>query len=201
MSLSWLGKDSSFLDFFIVFRIVLFLFILGGGFMQRNTTISSSIRRYKHENDSIALMDIINRMSPLINKYSRSLYSSEYEDIRQELILALLESVNKIKQYDIEEKCISYLAHGIKNRFMELYRKEKVLKEEQLAYDISEVPQISNTFQDAEFYVDIKQIILSEKSITKRKIIELIAYENATDSEIALNSNKFRAICSNRNRA
>ena len=74
--------------------------------MQRNTTISSSIRRYKHENDSIALMDIINRMSPLINKYSRSLYSSEYEDIRQELILALLESVNKIKQYDIEEKCI-----------------------------------------------------------------------------------------------
>ena len=154
--------------------------------MQRNTTISGSIRRYKHENDSSALMDIINRMSPLINKYSRSLYSSEYEDIRQELILALLESVNKIKQYDIEEKCISYLAHGIKNRFMELYRKEKVVKEEQLAYDISEVPQISNTFQDAEFYVDIKQIILSEKSITKRKIIELIAYENATDSEIAL---------------
>lgn len=153
--------------------------------MQQNNSISALIQKYKQENDSDTLLEIINRMIPLINKYARGLYYSEYEDVHQELILALIESVNKIKKYDIEEKCLSYLVRGVKNKFMELYRKERSIKEEQLSYEILELPQISNTFQDADFYMDIKQLLSEEKSTTKRKIIELIAYENATDSEIA----------------
>lgn len=68
---------------------------------------------------------LIDNMNPLISKYVRLLYKNDKEDIRQELILALWESILKMKYCNSDGECFSYLNNAIKNKFLDLYRKSK----------------------------------------------------------------------------
>lgn len=52
-------------------------------------------------------------MEPIINKFVKKLYNEEYEDVNQELILAVIEAVNKIEFYDNEGRCVNFLIRGI----------------------------------------------------------------------------------------
>lgn len=68
---------------------------------------------------------LIELMNPLINKYARTLYKDEKEDVRSELILALWESVSKLNYIENEGQCVLFITNALKNKFYELYRNSK----------------------------------------------------------------------------
>lgn len=98
-------------------------------------------------------------MQPLINKYARGLYYYEYEDMQQELTLALIESVKKIEKFDEEGKTIKYLIIGIRNRFYELYRKQGEIRIEQNCEKeiIENMVYFCKDYSDLEFYMDLRK--------------------------------------------
>ena len=81
------------------------------------------LKDIKNNKDEFA--KLIESMNPLLNKYVRLLYKDEAEDIREELILALWESVLKINYCNNDGECFSYINNALKNKFLELYRKSK----------------------------------------------------------------------------
>lgn len=155
--------------------------------MKPDNTISEMVQQYKNEKDDNSLLFIVNKMKPLINKYARALYCLEYEDMQQELIIALIEAVHKLKECDNEGKVIRFLVTGVKNRFYELYRKQIVKKTEQncdMQSMVNVVP-FYEKFCDIEYWVDIASMKFLSKTPVKRKIAEYILNGEASDSEIA----------------
>ena len=108
--------------------------------MRPDCMISEMISEYKNKGDDRSIMCIVNRMEPLINKYARMSYFLEYEDAHQEFTLALLESIYRIEEYADEKKVLKYLATGVKNKFLELYRSRNSREQEvrQLVVQIRE---------------------------------------------------------------
>lgn len=162
--------------------------------MRPDCTISEMISEYKNRGDDGSIMCIVNRMEPLIKKYARMSYFLEYEDAYQEFTLALLESVHRIEEYAAEKKVVKYLATGVKNKFLELYRKRNS-REQEVSCDMQAIEyklSFGEKFCDIEFYVDMKLIMSIEKSILKRKIAEHILYYETTDTEIAKKLNVSR---------
>ena len=156
--------------------------------MQSDCTILELIQSYKRDGNDQSLVSIIDRMEPLLKKYARALYYFEYEDMHQELIIALIEAVKRIQTLDNEGKVMRYIINGVKNRFLELYRKQTIQKQE-INYedieDISNKTEGNEPFKDIEFYIDIGMISVLQKKTIKSKIAEYIIYNEATDSEIA----------------
>lgn len=153
--------------------------------MLLNNTFAELVRQYKDKEDNQSLLCIIERMQPLINKYARSSYFCEYEDMKQELVLAIIESVKRIEKYNDEGKVIKYITNGIRNRFLELYRKYNKNKLESYC-DIQSVEcnlSFYEKYSDIEFYVDM--IWISNLPTVKRKIAEYILFNEATDTEIS----------------
>ena len=74
--------------------------------------ITHLITRYK-EGDPNAEKELIAQMSPLIKKYAGKIHFMEYTDAMQELYLALLESLDYLKEhygitYDPEKYIVDY---------------------------------------------------------------------------------------------
>lgn len=135
------------------------------------------------------LMKLIECMQPVINKYARKLYEGESEDMCQELTLSLIEAVNKIETYNNEGKVINFLVNAVRNRFYELYRKNKILKKEEMhEIDILENMCDCNNqlYADIEFKVDLGKSIHCNSRI-QRNIAYYVLCENISDTEIARN--------------
>lgn len=94
----------------------------------KQRTMLELVKVAKEKGDADAILEIVRYMQPLINKYSKNSYLAEYEDMQQELCLALLESIHKIKKIENEGQCVQYFANAIRNRFYEMYRSWKALK-------------------------------------------------------------------------
>ena len=75
---------------------------------------------------------IIDKLNPIITKYVRAIYDGDKEDIREEYILALWEAVNKIQYVNSDGECLKYLHTSIKNKFHELYRKQKIHRDNEV---------------------------------------------------------------------
>ena len=84
---------------------------------------------------------IIDKLNPIITKYVRAIYDGDKEDIREEYILALWEAVNKIQYVNSDGECLKYLHTSIKNKFHELYRKQKIHRD-------NEVKNVGELFWD-----------------------------------------------------
>lgn len=84
--------------------------------------------------------------------------------------------VKKIEKFDEEGKTIKYLIIGIRNRFYELYRKQGEIRIEQNCEKeiIENMVYFCKDYSDLEFYMDLRKRLSLEKSVVKRKIIELI---------------------------
>ncbi len=156
--------------------------------MKAKYTITRLIEKYKLGiNKEENLLKIIECMEPIINKYSKVLGWKEYEDTQQELKLAVIEATNKIEVFDNEGKGIKFLTNAVRNRFYELYRKNKHLKNEENS-DIEIFENIHNHdlryYDDVEFMVDLKKIIKCN-SLIQQKVAYYIIYKGSTDTEIA----------------
>lgn len=156
--------------------------------MKAKYSIIELVERYKYGIDKEDnLLKIIECMEPIINKYSKALGWKEYEDSQQELKLAVIEAINKIEVYDHEGKVIIFFTNAIRNRFYEIYRKNKHLKnEENSEIETFEVIHnyASTHYDDVEFKIDLEKLIKCN-SMTQQKIAYYILYKGSTDTEIA----------------
>ncbi len=138
------------------------------------------LKNIKSNKDSFS--KLLDNMNPLISKYVRLLYKNDREDIRQELILALWESILKMKYYNSDGECL-------KNKFLDLYRKSKK-QNEIISIEIDETfefPSLiesSYEFTELIFREDIKQILRNTNG-KKQKISYQILLMEKSDAEIA----------------
>ena len=77
----------------------------------KQRTMLELVKVAKEKGDADAILEIVRYMQPLINKYSKNSYLAEYEDMQQELCLALLESIHKIKKIENEGQCVQSVSY------------------------------------------------------------------------------------------
>lgn len=145
--------------------------------------------------DSDKFESLLERLKPVINKYSRKLYKDEREDTESELILALWVSIQNIKFFNSEGEVISYLIKAIYMRFLELYREscKKHMYEIDNSEDIDFIEESSDDigYINAIIYEDVMQLFkYLEKS--KYEIFVKILVDQKSDSQIALEVHKSR---------
>ena len=143
----------------------------------------------KIHTDKNAFAQLINKMTPLIEKYTRLLYKDEKEDVRSEMMLVLWESVTKISYCEKDGECLAYLSKALRNRFYDLYRKSRKQHDHQLLTENDSVFDIirdenSKDLEDAIFSIDI-EAFLKRYIGKKREIFETIIFGKKSDTEIA----------------
>ena len=72
-------------------------------------TILELVKVAKEKRDTDAILQIVQYMQPLINKYAKNSYLAEYEDMQQELCLALIESIHKIQKLKMRDNVYNIL--------------------------------------------------------------------------------------------
>lgn len=129
---------------------------------------------------------LIKRFYLLIHKYARKLYNYEFEDAYQEMILALIESINKIDYIKNEGECVKFISNALRFRTMELYRKDKMHRNNTiyLSNELDKVEDTYDKYKEAEFFIDLKRSEII-KNWLDQKIVEGIVYENLDDAQIA----------------
>lgn len=155
--------------------------------MKSKYNISELITNYKNKEDSKSILKIIECMYPAINRYSRQAYWENYEDMQQELILAVMEAVEKIETFEKEGAAVNFLVNAIRNRFYELYRIYKNHLNELYSCPDDIENLCSHDFEqykDIEFKADLEKMI-QYHSPTQQKVAYYILGENITDTEIA----------------
>lgn len=134
-------------------------------------------------------MELVDKMEPLIKKYTRMLYKDEKEDVRSEMILALWEAVSKIEYCEKDGECMVFLCTALKNRFYELYRKSKkehdnqVFIENDNVFDANAAEDIAD-LENVAFNIDVG-ILLKGYTGKKREIFKLIIMGEDSDAKIA----------------
>lgn len=145
-------------------------------------TILELVEEYRNGNSEI-FTDIADRMRPLLNHYAYRLYTWEKEDAQQEMILALLEGIRKMKYCHSEGECIRYFETCIYRTYTGIIKKEQ--KERNRAeWKENQVGDSNDWIGICERYMDLKNYIRSLEA-RKRKIAEEIITSGKKDQEIA----------------
>ncbi len=138
-------------------------------------SISNLISMYKtNPQNEDSLLEIINKFKPLVKKYAKKFPNYEFEDISQELVIAIIEAVHKIETYEKEGQCIKYISTSIKRKFVELYRKRKQVENNQTEVVplIDEVCDKKDYYKQVELYADLynlqktKNVVQSQIALT-----------------------------------
>ena len=152
------------------------------------------VENYKTGNKE-AMNQIIIKMTPLVNKYARRLFKMEFEDMRQEMIIAIFEAVIKMEGEYSEYQCLRYITNAVKFRYMELSRKSYMLEINEEIVDYETLGQFeehrTNSYSDIEFLYDLETKCDTSSAI-KRKIYHYVVDYNLSDQEIAKNLNVSR---------
>lgn len=144
---------------------------------------AEKIKKYRTEGSSEALLELIEAFRPLIHKYARKFGVNE-EDAAQELTLALLESVKKMKYANDDGACINYIVTAVKNRFFSLMGRVAVERE---CLDAAEMPDMGmemDEIRESEYRLWIRQCAWNMED-KKRRMIEDIFIENSSVSDTA----------------
>lgn len=150
--------------------------------------ICSKIKDIKIYNDKNAIMEIVGRMKPIINKYSNKLYFMEKQDAIQEFNMSIIEAIYKIRVYDNEAMCIKYIQNTIINKYNYLCKKN-INSLVDFSDDIESI-SFDEKYYNIEFIMDFK-LFLSNKSETYKKIAAYLV-ENLSDTEISNKMNLSR---------
>ncbi|WP_195952764.1 helix-turn-helix domain-containing protein [Clostridium saudiense] len=90
-------------------------------------TIYKNIKEYKKGNKEI-FREIINVFNPLINKLSKSVNG---EDTRQDLLVHLLEIINKLPEenkFEDDRIIFAYISKALKYEYIKLSKKNDKIK-------------------------------------------------------------------------
>ena len=153
-------------------------------------TLSELIREYK-DGGKRNFEKIAEKMNPLIEFYARKLYTWDREDARQEMLLALFLSLEKMKYCRNEGEMLSYLKTGIRRRYKDLMLKELHNKEETVYAEWTEVQDERDDFAISEFYMNLESALESFHG-KERKIAERIL---ESDTEAAIQEAVSRQYC------
>lgn len=148
------------------------------------------VLQYKQSNNNDILESILLQMMPLIKKYARKSYFFEYDDAFQEYSIAVIEAVKKIRYYENEQQCLSYIQECVRNKFYQLYRFYKNEPDTTDEYTESNLPDNNyNPYNDRNMYLDLWKYISSMDncSETKQKIAVLSLIYGESDTEISHN--------------
>lgn len=63
------------------------------------------------------LCELIERFEPLINSYCKKLFFLEWDDAKQELCLAIIESVKSIPYCETDGQCITYITNAVRFKY------------------------------------------------------------------------------------
>lgn len=152
-------------------------------------TLVSLVTQYKKGNKEV-FVQICEKMRPLILKYVRILKFDDQEDIRSELVLAMLECLEQIERYSNEQEVLHYINQAIQFRFFELYRSsKKKMNEVNLNNEDTEFVEVifryyPNDFEEIIYRQDMKDYIVSLPK-NKRNIAKRILLDGMSDGEIA----------------
>lgn len=78
---------------------------------------------YRAKEDQEVLQLLIEKFYPLVNSYCRKLFFLEFDDAKQELSLAIVESVRNIPYCETDGQCITYISNAIKFKYCFLCKK------------------------------------------------------------------------------
>lgn len=139
-------------------------------------------------NDKEQFYLVMEKMTPIINRYTGSLYKDEREDVQSELIIALWQAVCNIKTIENDGQVVKYLSTAIRNRFLELYRNSRKHHDnEVLTFDedySKNIAYIENEYSGVMINEDIRRF-LEKHTGMKKDIYYLMLYENLSDSEVS----------------
>lgn len=131
---------------------------------------------------------VIDKMEPLISRYTRLLYKDEKEDMRSELVLALWEAVLRLEYIENDGSCAVYLSNALRNKFLELYRKSRKQHDNQsvMEMEVLEIMVIGEEEKISQFLLeeDLKHLVEDFKTL-KKQICYSIMFEQLSDAEIA----------------
>ena len=169
-----------------IFHFVFFLTTKEDAKME--TTLICLIVQYKR-GEKDAFLGICEKMSPLIIKYARILKFYEMDDMKSELVLALLECVERMEKYSNEQEVLYYIKRAVQFKFHELYRSSKrQMNEVNLESEDNEFIDIlfryyPNDFEDVLYRIDMNTYI---EGLPKKKqdIAKKVLLSRLSDAEI-----------------
>ena len=130
------------------------------------------------------------KMEPLLKKTAGKLYDYEYEDAFQELAVALLEGIEKIRFIVNEGQCIKYFVKIIKNKAYKMYvarsKEKELICDEEMDFSRVEDSMSEMEICIAKLFVDEMCKGRSEK---QREIVRMSIFDGYSDSEIAKKMN------------
>jgi DNA-directed RNA polymerase specialized sigma subunit len=144
------------------------------------------IKEFKDGNKEKFLL-IVEKMTPLINKYVRLLYKDEKEDMHSEFVLCLLEAINAMSYYKEEGQCIYFLSRALKTKFLELYKKSKLHFESEIVTEdefFTTIDRNPSEYEDCVIIQDLKEM-LSKMDGKQNGILCDIIFNDLSDAAIA----------------
>ncbi|MFG6323928.1 MAG: sigma-70 family RNA polymerase sigma factor [Lachnospiraceae bacterium] len=130
---------------------------------------------------------IVERFSPLINKYTKLLYKDEKEDVYEELVTALWEAIQKMMFYENDGQIVNYLSTALKNKYMELYRISRRLHDHVVEMTDDKVElavKTDNSYDEILIQIGMQEIFESLGE-NKKELFRLIFMKGLTDIEAA----------------
>ena len=110
------------------------------------------------KDDQEAMLLILEKFAPLIMSYAKKLFFLEGEDAKQEIVLAIIEAVNRIPKCENDGMCIAYINNAVKFRFSYLC-KNNLRRESIEEIDVDEInnhPYWEN-YSEIELLYDMQQ--------------------------------------------
>lgn len=143
------------------------------------------VKRVKKDN--LALMDVLERLQPLIKSYTKKLFFMDKEDAEQETILAIIEAIHCMENSDSEGCCLVYLKNAVFFRYCALCKKNIKRTNKEVLNDMAEdfEGDYVEDYKMVELNFDLQETIKKQKlSITHVKIISL-ALRGYSDKDIS----------------
>lgn len=136
--------------------------------------------------DNSKLLELLQRLKPLINSYSKKLFFLDKDDATQEIILAIIEAVKIIPVCKNDNTCFTYIWNAVKYKHAYLCKKNlKITSFEEKYADESLFENVSS--QDN--YIDIVTFIDLERHIKKlppkKQLLFKYIIQGYSDKEIA----------------
>lgn len=125
--------------------------------------------------DDNKMMEILNKLSPLRNKYVKKLFFLERCDAEQEINVAIIEAVKGIKKSETDGQCLSYINNAVKFKYIYLCKKNIYHCQEE-CYEVIENDSLYvyvEKYEDIEFKIDM-EIEKEKLSTNQKKILEYI---------------------------
>lgn len=147
--------------------------------IKKNFTELIKLAKY----DSNYMMQVLEKMTPLVKSYAKKIFFIERSDAEQELYLAIIESIKMMPKCETDGQCLTYINNAVKFKFAALCKKN--IKREQVE-DLYKKDLDEEAYFDKYEEVEILCDLQRKANFMGKKEQEILKYliEGYSDSEI-----------------